>query len=245
MRAGSLIELSAWILGIALLGTYAAARVSFESARVAGIAAYREPSAAPAPPGKAAADASQTTPAAIDIDQSLWSEQRIKAFADTDPDTGRIEGLLRIPALRLEVPVYSGTTDLNLNRGAGHIEGTARYSDAGNIGIAAHRDGFFRKLKDIAIDDELELDVGGRTFRYRVVDLAVVSPQAVEVLAPTDIPSITLVTCFPFYFIGTAPQRYIVRAARTDWPADGRSPPDFATASKTDNLHASNKRNEL
>lgn len=215
MRARNLIELGAWILGISLLGTYAVARVSFENARIVGIEAYREASAARAP--AAAAEASRTS-AVLEIDQSLWSEQRIKAFAEAAPDVQGIVGLLRIPALHLEVPVYSGATELNLNRGAAHIEGTAGLSEDGNIGIAAHRDGFFRKLKDLAINDELEVEAGGRTFRYRVVDLAVVSPQAVEVLAPTDVPSVTLVTCFPFYFVGSAPQRYIVRAERMDRP---------------------------
>jgi sortase A len=216
VRARNLIELGAWILGISLLGTYAVARVSLESARVAGIEAYREASAARTP--AAAAEVSRTTSTGFEIDQSLWSEQRIKAFAEAAPDEGGIEGLLRIPVLHLEVPVYSGATELNLNRGAARIEGTAGLSEDGNIGIAAHRDGFFRKLKDLAINDELEVEAGGRISRYRVVDLAVVSPHAVEVLAPTDVPSVTLVTCFPFYFVGSAPQRYIVRAERMDRP---------------------------
>jgi sortase A len=146
----------------------------------------------------------------------LWSEQRVAAFG---ANAGPPEGVLTIPSLQLEVPVYSGTSDINLNRGAGHIEGTAPLSDVGNIGIAAHRDGFFRKLKDIAIGDEVALEVRGRTLRYRVVDISIVMPSDVHVIAPTEIPSVTLVTCYPFYFVGAAPQRYIVRAELSHAPA--------------------------
>jgi sortase A len=215
MRARSPIELAAWILGIALLGTYAAARVSFEAARAAGVEEFREISAArssaPAkPPGQA-----QAVSTAVDIDQSLWSQQRIQSFAQSQAYPETVQGLLRIPALQLEVPIYDGTTDRSLDRGAAVVEGTAPLAsigDPGNVGIAAHRDGFFRKLKDIAIDDELHIDAGGRTLVYEVVELSIVEPHEVGVLGPTESPSVTLVTCFPFYFVGTAPQRYIVRA---------------------------------
>lgn len=217
MRLGRSLELSAWIIGLALVGVYAGARVSFERARVAGIEAYRQvpDSGALSHAALAVAAADNTTQQAIQIDQALWSQQRVSAFAESTANPEVPEGLLRIPALRLEVPIYSGATEINLNRGAAHIEGTAALSHAGNTGIAAHRDGFFRKLKDIAIDDEIGLDVGGRTLHYRVVDISVVSPSDVHVLAPTEVPSITLVTCYPFYFLGSAPERYIVRAELT------------------------------
>jgi sortase A len=220
MRVRRSIELIAWIVGVTLLGAYATARVSFERGRVAGIEAFREAPVPHAVPRAASPDAESGALLSTQIDQSLWSPQRVSAFAES-ARPGAPQGVLSIPALELEVPIYSGATEFNLNRGAAHIEGTAALSQPGNVGIAAHRDGFFRKLKDIAIDDEIGLDAGGQTLHYRVVDISVVSPSAVHVLAPTATPSITLVTCYPFYFVGTAPQRYIVRAELADAPPTG------------------------
>jgi sortase A len=119
--------------------------------------------------------------------------------------------VLRIPRLTLEVPVYGDTSDLNLDRGAGRIPGTAGLEQSGNIGIAAHRDGFFRKLKDVELGMVIILEHSGRAQRYHITEISIVSPEDGSVLAPTDKPSVTLVTCYPFYFVGSAPQRFIVR----------------------------------
>jgi len=121
------------------------------------------------------------------------------------------QALLRIPQLTLDVPVYGDTSDLNLDRGAGHIPGTANFAEAGNTGIAAHRDGFFRKLKDVELGMDIYIERGGKTLKYHIVEISIVTPQESGVLAPTDKPSVTLVTCYPFYFVGSAPQRFIVR----------------------------------
>ena len=121
-------------------------------------------------------------------------------------------GVLRIGRLAVEVPILAGTSDEVLDRGVGHIEDTAAPGTRGNIGIAGHRDGFFRPLKDIAIGDKLDVEtVTGRS-TYRVEKIWVVNPDDVSVLDPTETASVTLVTCYPFYFIGSAPQRLIVRA---------------------------------
>ena len=121
--------------------------------------------------------------------------------------------LLRIPRLEIDVPVFEGTDDLVLNRGVGRIEGTAFPGEAGNIGIAGHRDGFFRPLKDIVVGDTIVLDSTSETTTFLVEELHIVDPSDVWVLEATDTPSVTLVTCYPFYFIGSAPQRFIVRAS--------------------------------
>jgi sortase A len=120
--------------------------------------------------------------------------------------------LLRIPHVDLEVPVYVGTSERNLNRGAGLVEGTASPGSDGNIAIAAHRDGYFRVLKDVSLGDLLELESPTGQRRYRITDLVVVEPTDVWPLHATDEPTVTLVTCYPFYFVGSAPQRFIVRA---------------------------------
>ena len=107
-----------------------------------------------------------------------------------------------------------GTDDRTLDRAVGHIEDTAQPGTDGNSGIAGHRDGFFRGLKDIVPGDAIELDTLQGKDVYRVERTWVVDPEDVSVLDPTPARALTLVTCYPFYFVGSAPQRFIVRAVR-------------------------------
>jgi sortase A len=150
-------------------------------------------------------------------DQSLWSSDRIGAWRRAPlasaPDP---LGVLRIPKIRLEVPVLPGTGDAALDRGVGHIEETAHPGTDGNSGIAGHRDGFFRGLKDITPGDAIELATVHGTDVYRVERIWVVDPADVSVLDPTPARALTLVTCYPFYFVGSAPKRFIVRAVRVE-----------------------------
>lgn len=148
------------------------------------------------------------------VDLSLWSPKRVQAFKDSlaqDADTPI--AVLSIPKIHLEVPVFDGTEDLTLNRGVGRILGTARIGQTGNLGIAGHRDGFFRGLKDVAPGDAVELVLHGQTLTYVVDTIQIVNPRDVGVLGPTPNATLTLVTCYPFYFVGSAPQRYIVSAS--------------------------------
>jgi sortase A len=150
------------------------------------------------------------------VDFALWSAKRVEAYKDSLVKKGdRPLAVLRIPKIHLEVPVYNDTDDLTLNRGVGRILGTARVGEGGNLGIAGHRDGFFRGLKDVALGDEIQLARVGQSDTYVVEKITIVNPEAVSVLGPTRIPSLTLVTCFPFYFVGSAPQRFIVHASLT------------------------------
>jgi sortase A len=147
------------------------------------------------------------------IDFSLWAEKRILAYRDsliTKKDAPL--AVLEIDKLKIRVPVFDGTDDLTLNRGVGRIIGTARLGETGNIGIAGHRDGFFRGLKDISIEDEIDLTTTEKA-TYIVDQIEIVSPSDVRVLQPRPLPSITLVTCYPFYFVGSAPKRFIVHAS--------------------------------
>ncbi|MEO7793356.1 MAG: class D sortase [Thermoanaerobaculia bacterium] len=147
------------------------------------------------------------------VDQSLWSAGRIVKYrASLGLATAPPLAVLRIAKLGIEVPVLPGTDDKTLDRAVGNIAGTARPGEAGNVGIAGHRDGFFRGLKDITTGDRIELETLTGKQEFEVTSIRVVDPSALEVLAPTPQPTLTLVTCYPFYFVGTAPQRYIVRA---------------------------------
>lgn len=144
---------------------------------------------------------------------SLWSPERIAAWKAVSNEAAAPPlAVLRIPKIHLEVPVLKGTDDVTLNRGAGHIEDTAPPGADGNSGIAAHRDGFFRGLKDVALGDAIELVTPASTETYRIERIWIVNPEDVSVLDPTPKRSLTLVTCYPFYFIGSAPRRFIVRA---------------------------------
>ena len=157
----------------------------------------------------------------------LWSAVRVKAYkAALQRETPATLAILRIPRLELEVPVYDGTTDAVLDLAAGRIEDTALPGTPGNVGIAAHRDGFFRVLKDIKEGDELVLDTPVATEQYRVEWIRITTPDDVSVIDPTPDQVVTLVGCFPFFHKGAAPQRFIVRAV----PVAGSPPPQAARA---------------
>lgn len=211
-------EYIAWGLGLALIAIYGAVRVHgtvmkqhelerFAKARQAAAAGLLADSGAV--PVASSGDQ-------LAVDFGLWSESRVRAYRESlERQTESPLAVLRIPKIRLEVPVLDGTDDFKLNRAVGHIQGTARPGESGNVGIAGHRDGFFRGLKDIARGDRIELETLEGTEIYIVDEVVIVDPDAVEVLDPTEAPSITLVTCYPFYFVGSAPQRYIVRGVRS------------------------------
>jgi sortase A len=156
----------------------------------------------------------------IEPDFQLWSPKRIAAYKIT-LESGAPPPLaaLRIGVIHLEVPVLEGTDDFILNRAVGHIDGTAEPREEGNVGIAGHRDGFFRGLKDIHQGDGIELITRDKRIKYVVDETMIVSPEDVSVLAPRSKSSLTLVTCYPFYFVGSAPQRFIVHATIAS-PAD-------------------------
>ena len=172
----------------------------------------------PAPPPQPVPPPSPPAPARVlswsgKVDMTLWSPGRVKAYkAALLQETPPTLAILRIPRLELEVPVYDGTTDAVLDLAAGRIEGTALPGTVGNVGIAAHRDGFFRILKDLKEGDALVLDTPVATEKYRVEWIRITTPDDVSVIDSTPNPAVTLVGCFPFYHRGPAPQRFIVRA---------------------------------
>lgn len=131
-----------------------------------------------------------------------------------NPELGSVLGRMEIPRLGLTVMVVEGDDTGDLKRAAGHIPGTALPGQAGNTGIAAHRDTYFRPLKSIEAGDTITVETLGGTYRYRVVSTKIVAPNENQVLLPTGAESLTLVTCYPFYYVGPAPKRFIVRAER-------------------------------
>ncbi|MGB5173365.1 MAG: class D sortase [Thermoanaerobaculia bacterium] len=166
----------------------------------------------------------------LPVDYSLWDEGRIEEYEESlGHEFGPPLAILRIPTLDLHVPLLEGTNDLVLNRGVGRIVGTARPGELGNIGIAGHRDGFFRGLKDIAQGDTIELETLTATDIYRIDKITIVTPQDVHVLEHQAVPTLTLVTCYPFYFVGKAPKRYIVSATMIESDSVATSATDAAS----------------
>lgn len=172
-----------------------------------------------------------------EVEFASWSIKRVQAYKESL--LGKFDAplaVLRIPRIHLEVPVFNGTDDTTLNRGVGRIVGTAQIGARGNLAIAGHRDGFFRGLKGVAQGDVIELVRPGQNDFYVIDRMQIVNPKEVSVLASTSAPSLTLVTCFPFYLVGNAPQRYIVRASL-------RSSGVSREVANKDSISTSNKTN--
>jgi sortase A len=200
-----------WVAGVLLLAAYLAIRIhgAVLSRRDVRLFERARPGAQPV----------EILPGERSVDYKLWSPERIRAYQESLKRRAAAPlAVLRIPKIGLEVPVLEGTDDFTLNRAVGHIAGTPRPGEGGNVGIAGHRDGFFRGLKDMAPGDELELETRDDVVRYRIADTRIVRPEDVGVLHATERPTLTLVTCYPFYYVGSAPQRYIIRAVREEGP---------------------------
>jgi sortase A len=196
------VEGTSWVLGLAALGSWAAFQIEVARSARHDIARFAVL--------QAASLQEEGT-----VDQSLWSTVRINAWRNLSGQPAPPPvAVLRIPTIGLEVPVLRGTDDRTLDYGVGLIEDTAEPGAEGNSGIAGHRDGFFRGLKDITRGDAIRIETLRGTSVYRVERTWIVKPEDVSVLEPTPVAALTLVTCYPFYFQGSAPLRFIVRAVR-------------------------------
>jgi sortase A len=157
-------------------------------------------------------------------------QQQISDFKSGVPGGGRVEaasvhqsagnplGEIELTRIGVTAMILEGTDELTLRRAVGHISGTPLPGQPGNVGIAGHRDTFFRALRHVQQNDEITLMTVHGSYRYRVDSIKVVGPEDTRVLDPTDADVLTLVTCFPFYFVGPAPKRFIVRAQRISSP---------------------------
>jgi sortase A len=204
------IQIVLMIAGVALLAVFVTARIHRAVLSRAAVERFKEVEEQRLPEKAVRSFADKQ----FAFDFSLWSPKRIADYeksliANVSPPIG----ILRIVKANLEVPVLDGVDDVSLNRGVGYIPGTAYPGVNGNVGIAGHRDGFFRILKDVGKGDEIELETMERTDIYRIKDIVIVDKKDASVLRPTSLPTLTLVTCYPFYFIGDAPKRYIVVAS--------------------------------
>jgi len=125
---------------------------------------------------------------------------------------GRVMARLSIQKIHLQAMVREGSDDQTLDVALGHIPGTALPGQKGNVGVAGHRDRLFRRLAEVDRNDQIQLQTPSATYTYQVDDMAIVKPETLSVLAAGHGSQLTLVTCYPFNYIGSAPKRYIVKA---------------------------------
>lgn len=205
------------VVGLALLVGFAAARLdsylSYRSALKTFADLDQATASVQEPTGQATGALEEDDVAEPDF--SGWSEGRVDAYKKGLRHSGDLIGVLQVPALHLLAPLLEGTDGRTLNRGVGRIAGTAQPGEEGNLGIAGHRDSFFRSLKDIKTGDSVELKTRNGMDVYVVEKIQIVAPRDVSVLREHETRALTLVTCYPFYFIGSAPQRFIVTAFHT------------------------------
>ncbi len=204
-----LVELLLWMASATLVGCYLFVRAEAESYRRADLQSYASDQRT-----EPAEDVAARVQGPASADQSNWSESRKRAYQESlSQPTAAVIGKLRIAAAHLEVPIYGDTSDTHLNRGAGVIAGMALPGHGGNLGIAGHRDGYFRVLKDVQVGDVIEVFTRTARYEYRIGKISVVDQSDTRSLADTGEPIVTLVTCFPFYHLGHASRRYVVQGA--------------------------------
>jgi len=160
------------------------------------------------------------------FERVIANSESIREQAESNPAEavaivdGDVIGEIDVPRLGMKAIVAQGDSEKILRHAVGHLPQTALPGEAGNIALAGHRDGLFRPLRHIRQGDLITLRIRDHTFRYEVEWTEIVPPTTVQVIQPTSEPALTLVTCFPFYYVGAAPQRFIVRARKIDAPKE-------------------------
>ena len=156
----------------------------------------------------------KTTPQAEAPASTGLNQEPNEQANEAAPAIRSVIGRLEIPRLNLSVMVREGADERTLSRAVGHIPGTALPGKLGNVGLAGHRDTFFRELRNIREDDAIEFETTHGKYRYIVKSTSIVTPRDVSVLRASGGENLTLVTCYPFYYVGSAPKRFIVHAAQ-------------------------------
>ncbi len=206
------LERGLWLIGLFGVGWFVAVQAETrlyqgrEEARLERALAAGTGAAAVATAGRAGAGLTELP------GEEGASGQAAAGTAAPELPPGAAIGRIEVPRLGVSAIVASGIDRRTLRRAVGHVPATALPGEPGNVALAAHRDRFFRGLQGIEEDDEILITTPDGVFHYRVQWREVVEPEDVEVLDDTDEPTLTLVTCFPFYYVGPAPQRFIVRA---------------------------------
>jgi sortase A len=213
------IQAALLTVGLALGTTYVAARIESHFASRTAIERFESGARAL---GVEEHQAPESNLQAAEPDFNGWGMGRIRAYALSARKVSSAPlAVLQIPKIHLEAPVFDGTDTLTLNHAVGRIAGTAMPGEPGNVGLAGHRDGFFRRLKEIQPGDEIDLKTHGGTAVYTVDQIQIVNPHDVSVLEDQEKPALTLITCYPFYFVGSAPERYVVTAFLKQQPTTG------------------------
>ena len=216
LRAG---ELGSYLAGVILTGFFLVQLAQGEVERQVTISQFENQmalaqAATTVAPVSSLAAAPQDFENVGEPDTSLWAPGRIDDYkASLTADLPPVLGVLEIPDVGLKVPVYQTASELVMDRAAGVIDGMAYPHEPGNIGISGHRDGYFRVLKDVEVGDSIVLQTLEGEKRFRIDTTQVVEITDTHLLQDTRDQTVTLVTCYPFYFVGHAPQRFIVTAS--------------------------------
>ena len=210
-------ELLCYAAGIMLSGFFLVQLAQGEVQRQSGIAEFEKLAQADtsaAPSGDVIAAEPDFEGMVGEPDTSLWAPGRIDDYnASLQAALPPVLGVLEVPSVKLKVPVYQTASDLVMDRGAGVIDGMSYPHEPGNIGISGHRDGYFRVLKDVKVGDPIILQTLEGPKRFRIEDTTIVEITDKRLLQDTREQTVTLVTCYPFYFVGHAPKRFIVTAS--------------------------------
>lgn len=235
------LELTLWIVGLLLLGTALEATVRrwhYQAEQERALFAVPAPAPAQATPSIVAPSSAPESAATVEPTttfgpppppvSSTPRETIAAAAAETEEKPRSVVRLPRVPRDafgRIEIPriglkaiVRMGADERTLSRAVGLVPGAALPGQSGNVVLAGHRDTFFRPLRKIRVDDRIRLHVPPEVYEYRVDSVRVVSPEETSVLQSDGTDELTLVTCYPFRFIGPAPDRFIVSATRVDGP---------------------------
>lgn len=207
------VEVLSYCTGLVLTGFFAVQLAQGEVERQGAINAFED---------QAILATADTTTAASEPsfedseqpDMSLWAPGRVVDYQNSlGAELPPVMGVLAVPSVELEVPIYQTASDLVMDRAAGVIDGMAYPHEGGNIGISGHRDGYFRVLKDVQVGDTIVLQTLEGEKRFKIDATTIVEKTDTTLLKDTRDQTVTLVTCYPFYFVGHAPKRFIVTAS--------------------------------